>query len=99
MSLLLLILLCFTHSMTQLPYLLAVLPHFCLFLAYAPLFTHLITHPLYSAPYSASPLRLLSPITPLTNHLQMADQFLTKHLVISAYKATGPHVYKPAAKG
>src|SRR5207245_9942880 len=58
-----------------------------------------MTHPLYSTPYSASPLCLLSPITPLTNHLQMADQFLNKHLVISAYKATDPHLYNQAAKG
>ena len=73
--------------------------HFCLPFAYAPLFTHLFTHPLYSAPYSASPLHLLTPIIPLTNPLQVADQFLTKYLVNFVYKAIGPPVYKPAAKG
>ena len=73
--------------------------HFCLLLAYAPLFTHLFTHPLYSAPYSASPLHLLTPIIPLTNPLQIADQFLIKHLVNFIYKAIGPPLYKPAAKG
>ena len=68
-------------------------------LTYAPQFTHLFTHPLHSAPYSASPLRLLTPVIPLTNPLQVADQFLTKHLVNFVYKAIGPPVYKPAAKG
>ena len=53
----------------------------------------------YSASYSASPLHLLTPIIPLTNPLQIADQFLTKHLLNFVYKATGPPIYKPAAKG
>jgi hypothetical protein len=92
-------LLCLIHPITQLLYSLPAWHHFCLLLAYAPLFTHLFTHPLYSAPYSASPLCLLTPVIPLTNPLQVADQFLTKHLVNFVYKAIGPPVYKPAAKG
>ena len=58
----------------------------------------MFTHPLYSAPYSASPLCLLTPVIPLTNLLQVADQFLIKHLVNFVDKAIGPPVYKPAAK-
>ena len=92
-------LLCLIHLITQLLYSFPAWHHFCLLLAYAPLFTHLFTHPLYSAPYSASPLCLLTHIIPLTNPLQVADQFLTKHLVNFVYKAIGPPVYKPAAKG
>ena len=87
------------HLLTQLLYSLPAWHHFCLLLACAPLFTHLFTHPLYSAPYSASPLRLLTPVIPLTNPLQVADQFLTQHLVNFVYKSIGPPVYKPAAKG
>ena len=83
-----LILLHLIHPVTQLLYSLPAWHHFCLLLAYEPLFTHLFTHPLYSAPYSASPLRLLTPVIPLT-----------KHLVNFVYKAIGPSVYKPAAKG
>ena len=60
---------------------------------------YVFAHSLGSAACSGSPHWWLSLITLLINCLSISYQSLTKHLVICAYRATAPPVYKPAAKG
>ena len=76
------------------PSLLGPMQWFSFILGCATLFPYVFAHSLGSAACSGSPNQWLSLITLLIDRLPISYQSLTKHLVICAYRATAPLLYK-----